>query len=150
MFCPLSGEVQSSVFALRRGTILVLVSCPFRFLPFCLRCVGEPCLSPVVLWLEKQENKKKDVVERIGRTEQQLRPSRPEEVLEVLPPDPFEQLDVARKITSIALSTCVSSLESEAFSVTSSPRRTPSSPTFSPASVPRCRPFRRSRQTHPR
>ncbi|XP_027165568.1 uncharacterized protein At4g15545-like isoform X1 [Coffea eugenioides] len=38
----------------------------------------------------------------------------PEEVLEVLPPDPFEQLDVARKITSIALSTRVSSLESEA------------------------------------
>ncbi|KAL3505815.1 hypothetical protein ACH5RR_031197 [Cinchona calisaya] len=38
----------------------------------------------------------------------------PEEVLQVLPPDPFEQLDVARKITSIALSTRVSSLESEA------------------------------------
>ncbi|GMP76840.1 hypothetical protein CsSME_00033343 [Camellia sinensis var. sinensis] len=37
----------------------------------------------------------------------------PEEVLEVLPSDPFEQLDVARKITSIALSTRVSSLESE-------------------------------------
>ena len=38
----------------------------------------------------------------------------PEEVLEVLPSDPFEQLDVARKITSIALSARVSALESEA------------------------------------
>ncbi|KAK4433963.1 hypothetical protein Salat_0559000 [Sesamum alatum] len=38
----------------------------------------------------------------------------PEELLEVLPLDPFEQLDVARKITSIALSTRVSALESEA------------------------------------
>ncbi|KAK3011356.1 hypothetical protein RJ639_012065 [Escallonia herrerae] len=38
----------------------------------------------------------------------------PEDVLEVLPSDPFEQLDVARKITSIALSTRVSALESEA------------------------------------
>ncbi|CAI9776844.1 unnamed protein product [Fraxinus pennsylvanica] len=37
----------------------------------------------------------------------------PEEMLEVLPSDPFEQLDVARKITSIALSTRVSALESE-------------------------------------
>nr|GLL41853.1 uncharacterized protein At4g15545 isoform X1 [Ipomoea trifida] len=37
----------------------------------------------------------------------------PEEVLAVLPSDPFEQLDVARKITSIALSTRVSSLEVE-------------------------------------
>lgn len=37
----------------------------------------------------------------------------PEEVLEVLPSDPFDQLDVARKITSIALSTRVSSLEAE-------------------------------------
>ncbi|KAG9147320.1 hypothetical protein Leryth_020577 [Lithospermum erythrorhizon] len=37
----------------------------------------------------------------------------PEEVLQVLPQDPFEQLDIARKITSIALSTRVSSLESE-------------------------------------
>lgn len=37
----------------------------------------------------------------------------PEEVLGVLPSDPFEQLDVARKITSIALSTRVSALESE-------------------------------------
>lgn len=36
-----------------------------------------------------------------------------EEVLEVLPSDPFEQLDVARKITSIALSSRVSALESE-------------------------------------
>ncbi|GFY85199.1 hypothetical protein Acr_03g0019730 [Actinidia rufa] len=38
----------------------------------------------------------------------------PDELLEVLPLDPFEQLDVARKITSIALSTRVSALESEA------------------------------------
>ncbi|XP_050375074.1 uncharacterized protein At4g15545 [Argentina anserina] len=38
----------------------------------------------------------------------------PEEVLQVLPPDPFDQLDVARKITSIALATRVSSLESDA------------------------------------
>ncbi|KAH7522438.1 hypothetical protein FEM48_Zijuj07G0138400 [Ziziphus jujuba var. spinosa] len=37
----------------------------------------------------------------------------PEEVLRVLPSDPFDQLDVARKITSIALSTRVSALESE-------------------------------------
>uniref|UniRef100_A0A2P2KPT1 At4g15545-like C-terminal domain-containing protein n=1 Tax=Rhizophora mucronata TaxID=61149 RepID=A0A2P2KPT1_RHIMU len=37
----------------------------------------------------------------------------PEVVLQVLPSDPFEQLDVARKITSIALSTRVNSLESE-------------------------------------
>ena len=41
----------------------------------------------------------------------------PEEVLEVLPLDPFEQLDVARKITSIALSTRVSFLESESSSL---------------------------------
>ncbi|XP_020086118.1 uncharacterized protein At4g15545 isoform X2 [Ananas comosus] len=38
----------------------------------------------------------------------------PEEVLAVLPSDPFEQLDVARKITSIALAGRVSRLESEA------------------------------------
>ncbi|KAG2721615.1 hypothetical protein I3760_02G089500 [Carya illinoinensis] len=37
----------------------------------------------------------------------------PQAVLEVLPFDPFEQLDVARKITSIALSTRVSDLESQ-------------------------------------
>ncbi|KAI3828478.1 hypothetical protein L1987_02579 [Smallanthus sonchifolius] len=37
----------------------------------------------------------------------------PPEVLQVLPSDPFQQLDVARKITSIALSTRVSALESE-------------------------------------
>lgn len=37
----------------------------------------------------------------------------PHGVLQVLPSDPFEQLDVARKITSIALSTRVSLLESE-------------------------------------
>uniref|UniRef100_A0A565BHC8 At4g15545-like C-terminal domain-containing protein n=1 Tax=Arabis nemorensis TaxID=586526 RepID=A0A565BHC8_9BRAS len=37
----------------------------------------------------------------------------PQELLQVLPSDPFEQLDVARKITSIALSTRVSALESE-------------------------------------
>lgn len=38
----------------------------------------------------------------------------PDEVLQALPSDPFAQLDVARKITSIALSTRVSALESEA------------------------------------
>ncbi|OMO53776.1 hypothetical protein CCACVL1_28358 [Corchorus capsularis] len=41
----------------------------------------------------------------------------PEEVLQVLPSDPFEQLDVARKITSIALSTRVSLLEDESSSL---------------------------------
>ncbi|CAI0466558.1 unnamed protein product [Linum tenue] len=41
----------------------------------------------------------------------------PEEVLQVLPSDPFEQLDVARKITSIALATRVSSLEAESSSL---------------------------------
>ncbi|KAE8660109.1 LEC14B family protein [Hibiscus syriacus] len=41
----------------------------------------------------------------------------PEEVLQVLPSDPFDQLDVARKITSIALSTRVSSLEAESSSL---------------------------------
>ncbi|CAL5183822.1 unnamed protein product [Lathyrus oleraceus] len=38
----------------------------------------------------------------------------PEELLQALPSDPFQQLDVARKITSIALSTRVNALESEA------------------------------------
>ena len=38
----------------------------------------------------------------------------PEELVRVLPSDPFEQLDVARKITSIALSTRVDALQSEA------------------------------------
>ncbi|XP_008809285.2 uncharacterized protein At4g15545 [Phoenix dactylifera] len=38
----------------------------------------------------------------------------PEAVLSVIPSDPFEQLDVARKITSIALATRISKLESEA------------------------------------
>ncbi|KAI5415884.1 hypothetical protein KIW84_041065, partial [Lathyrus oleraceus] len=37
----------------------------------------------------------------------------PEDVVQVLPSDPFEQLDVARKITSIALSTRVNALEFE-------------------------------------
>ncbi|XP_065863499.1 uncharacterized protein At4g15545 isoform X2 [Euphorbia lathyris] len=37
----------------------------------------------------------------------------PEEVLAVLPSDPFEQLDVARKITSVALFSRISSLEFE-------------------------------------
>ena len=41
----------------------------------------------------------------------------PEEVLQVLPSDPFEQLDVARKITSIALSARVSLLEAESSSI---------------------------------
>lgn len=38
----------------------------------------------------------------------------PDDVLAVLPSDPFEQLDIARKITSIALATRVSKLEAEA------------------------------------
>ncbi|OIW19760.1 hypothetical protein TanjilG_27299 [Lupinus angustifolius] len=37
----------------------------------------------------------------------------PEEIVQLLPLDPFQQLDVARKITSIALSTRVNDLESE-------------------------------------
>ncbi|KAI3687326.1 hypothetical protein L1987_81021 [Smallanthus sonchifolius] len=37
----------------------------------------------------------------------------PQEVLQLLPSDPFEQLDFARKITSIALFTRISALESE-------------------------------------
>ncbi|KAH7676844.1 WAT1-related protein [Dioscorea alata] len=37
-----------------------------------------------------------------------------DDVLAVLPSDPFEQLDIARKITSIALATRVSKLEAEA------------------------------------
>ncbi|EPS58136.1 hypothetical protein M569_16679 [Genlisea aurea] len=37
----------------------------------------------------------------------------PEELLEVLPSDPFDQLDIARKITSIALSARINALESE-------------------------------------
>ncbi|KAI4317683.1 hypothetical protein L6164_025533 [Bauhinia variegata] len=37
----------------------------------------------------------------------------PEEVLRVLPSDPFEQLDVARKIISIALATRVNAIEAE-------------------------------------
>lgn len=41
----------------------------------------------------------------------------PEEVVQVLPSDPFAQLDVARKITSIALSTRVNALESESSSL---------------------------------
>lgn len=41
----------------------------------------------------------------------------PEEVLQALPSDPFEQLDVARKITSIALATRVNALESESSSL---------------------------------
>jgi len=37
----------------------------------------------------------------------------PEELLQVLPSDPYEQLDVARRITSVALSTRVNALQSE-------------------------------------
>ncbi|KAK4753162.1 hypothetical protein SAY87_021960 [Trapa incisa] len=37
----------------------------------------------------------------------------PDELLQVLPSDPYEQLDLARRITSIALSARVSALESE-------------------------------------
>eukprot|EP01018_Ginkgo_biloba_P040133 Gb_29227 [translate_table: standard] len=38
----------------------------------------------------------------------------PEEILSVLPTDPYEQLDLARKITSIAIASRVSKLEAEA------------------------------------
>jgi len=52
-----------------------------------------------------------------GEEEEQMGTSNefdlPDEVLGVLPSDPFSQLDIARKITSIALSTRVSALESE-------------------------------------
>ncbi|XP_022740540.1 uncharacterized protein At4g15545-like isoform X2 [Durio zibethinus] len=41
----------------------------------------------------------------------------PEEVVQILPSDPFEQLDVARKITSMALATRVSLLEAESSSL---------------------------------
>ncbi|KAJ1428821.1 hypothetical protein SESBI_08929 [Sesbania bispinosa] len=41
----------------------------------------------------------------------------PEELVQALPSDPFEQLDVARKITSIALSTRVNELQSESSSL---------------------------------
>lgn len=37
----------------------------------------------------------------------------PDDLVQVLPSDPFEQLDLARKITSIALSARVNALESE-------------------------------------
>lgn len=37
----------------------------------------------------------------------------PEEVLSVIPMDPFEQLDLARKITSMAIASRVSNLDSE-------------------------------------
>lgn len=46
-----------------------------------------------------------------------------ESILTVLPADPFEQLDVARKITSIALASRVSSLESEVSSLRRSAAR---------------------------
>ncbi|KAI4311217.1 hypothetical protein MLD38_036127 [Melastoma candidum] len=39
----------------------------------------------------------------------------PEELLAVLPSDPYDQLDLARKITSLALSSRISSLEAEAY-----------------------------------
>ncbi|XP_030512395.2 uncharacterized protein At4g15545-like isoform X1 [Rhodamnia argentea] len=41
----------------------------------------------------------------------------PDDVLRVLPSDPYDQLDVARKITSLALSARVSDLESESSSL---------------------------------
>ena len=37
----------------------------------------------------------------------------PDEILSVIPTDPYEQLDLARKITSMALASRVSKLESE-------------------------------------
>ncbi|MBA0797684.1 hypothetical protein Gohar_008355, partial [Gossypium harknessii] len=41
----------------------------------------------------------------------------PDEILRVLPSDPFQQLDVARKLTSIALSARISLLEAETSSL---------------------------------
>lgn len=41
----------------------------------------------------------------------------PDEILRVLPSDPFQQLDVARKLTSVALSTRISLLEAESSSL---------------------------------
>ena len=38
----------------------------------------------------------------------------PEEILAVIPTDPYEQLDVARKITSMAIASRVSRLEADA------------------------------------
>lgn len=38
----------------------------------------------------------------------------PEEILAVIPTDPYEQLDLARKITSMAIASRVSRLEGEA------------------------------------
>ena len=38
----------------------------------------------------------------------------PDEILSVIPTDPYDQLDLARKITSIAIASRVSKLESEA------------------------------------
>ncbi|KAB2040100.1 hypothetical protein ERO13_D02G050900v2 [Gossypium hirsutum] len=43
----------------------------------------------------------------------------PDEILRVLPSDPFQQLDVARKLTSIALSARISLLEAETSSLQS-------------------------------
>ncbi|KAL6543007.1 hypothetical protein OROHE_010527 [Orobanche hederae] len=41
----------------------------------------------------------------------------PNEVLSVIPTDPFDQLDLARKITSMAIASCVTNLETEAGSL---------------------------------
>lgn len=38
----------------------------------------------------------------------------PDEILSVIPTDPYDQLDLARKITSMAIASRVSKLESEA------------------------------------
>ncbi|KAG8480970.1 hypothetical protein CXB51_025678 [Gossypium anomalum] len=60
----------------------------------------------------------------------------PEELLQVLPSDPFDQLDVARKITSIALSTRVSLLEAESSSLRDKlTEKTNKSPTCVPRSM---------------
>ncbi|KAL6544621.1 hypothetical protein OROMI_023483 [Orobanche minor] len=41
----------------------------------------------------------------------------PDEILSVIPTDPFDQLDLARKITSMAIASCVTNLETEAGSL---------------------------------
>lgn len=51
--------------------------------------------------------------EELEQTQPQPDFGLPDSVLAVLPSDPFEQLDVARRITSIALATRVARLESE-------------------------------------
>lgn len=70
-------------------------------------------IIPFSLEVEKKRKREKTVEKEKMLAKESSRFDLPEELLEVLPLDPFEQLDVARKITSIALSTRVDALESE-------------------------------------